>query len=122
MKSLKEMQVLIVDDEAGVRAVLSQVLEEDGYAVTEVASAEEALKLFEAKPFQLVISDIVMPGMFIDKIEKMGLIESMFNIVFEKICKDMEISKRIDKVSINTAAVKDPNLINEASKRFSRGI
>ena len=31
---------------------------------------------------------IEFPGMFIHRIEKMGMIQSLFNIVFEKICQD----------------------------------
>lgn len=57
------MPILVVDDEESVRMVLSQVLQEDGYSVTEAASAEQALELMNKETFCLVITDIVMPGM-----------------------------------------------------------
>jgi EAL domain-containing protein (putative c-di-GMP-specific phosphodiesterase class I) len=44
---------------------------------------------------------IEFPGMFINKIEKMGMIQSLFNIVFEKICQDFDKSEKIKNVSIN---------------------
>ena len=63
MKTDKSMRVLIVDDEPGVRAVLSQVLTENGFDVQEAESGTEALRCFREQPFPLLISDIVMPGM-----------------------------------------------------------
>ncbi|HEU4437847.1 MAG TPA: response regulator [Methylomirabilota bacterium] len=57
--------VLIVDDEEEVRAFTRDVLEMDGYAVLEAASAARALELGEAHPgaLDLLITDVVMPGM-----------------------------------------------------------
>ncbi len=59
----KDIPILVVDDEESVRTVLSQVLEGDGFKVTAAATGEEALKLFKRRPFDLVIIDIVLPGM-----------------------------------------------------------
>jgi CheY-like chemotaxis protein len=56
-------KVLIVDDEPFVRQALKRVLEHDS-AVVEVAdSAQSALDRVAAVPFDLVIVDIIMPGM-----------------------------------------------------------
>ena len=57
--------MLIVDDEEEVRAFTRDVLEMDGYAVLEAASAARALELGEAHPgaLDLLITDVVMPGM-----------------------------------------------------------
>ena len=63
MKLPKDVLILIADDEAGVRKILEQVLQEDGYQVMQAADGREALKLFEENPFPLVIADIVMPGL-----------------------------------------------------------
>jgi DNA-binding NtrC family response regulator len=63
MKLSKEMRILVVDDEDSVRDVLSQVLEEGGFKVTEAANGSEALVQLEKTPFPLVITDIVMPEM-----------------------------------------------------------
>jgi signal transduction histidine kinase len=58
----KQINILIVDDEDSIRAVLKNVLQEDGFAVKEASSGETALELFKQSVFDLVISDIVMPG------------------------------------------------------------
>ena len=57
--------MLVVDDEEEVRAFTRDVLEMDGYAVLEAASAARALELGEAHPgaIDLLITDVAMPGM-----------------------------------------------------------
>jgi DNA-binding NtrC family response regulator len=55
-------RVLIVDDEPGVRESLRMVLK-DGYETTAAASGKEALDVLQASPFDVVLLDIVMPGM-----------------------------------------------------------
>jgi two-component system, NtrC family, response regulator PilR len=56
-------KILIVDDELSMREFLSILLEREGYAVTAAASAEEALRVMESDPFDLVLSDVNMPGL-----------------------------------------------------------
>lgn len=53
--------ILIVDDEAPVRDVLKRKLEQCGYDVCEAADGDEAIRALESVPFDLVITDIVMP-------------------------------------------------------------
>ena len=57
-----QIQILVVDDESSVRAVLSEVLEEDGFQVEHATSGNNALDIMEEKEFALVITDINMPG------------------------------------------------------------
>jgi signal transduction histidine kinase/putative methionine-R-sulfoxide reductase with GAF domain len=55
--------VLLVEDEAEVRALTTRVLERGGYVVLPVASAREALLVAEGTTvLDLVITDVVMPG------------------------------------------------------------
>jgi len=56
--------VLLVEDEEAVRTVTKHVLERHGYAVIEVAHADDALTYTEgARQVDLLLTDIVMPGM-----------------------------------------------------------
>ena len=55
-------KVLLVEDNADVAAVGQSMLEEIGYTVRPAADARQALVMFEAEDFDLVVSDIVMPG------------------------------------------------------------
>jgi len=55
-------RVLVVDDEPGVRESLRMVLK-DGYDTVAVASGAEALETLSAGAFDVILLDIVMPGM-----------------------------------------------------------
>ncbi|WP_138466297.1 PP2C family protein-serine/threonine phosphatase [Poseidonocella sp. HB161398] len=55
--------VLIVDDSRMQRKILTSTLRQMGYGVTEAGSGEEALDLCRARPFELILSDWMMPGM-----------------------------------------------------------
>jgi two-component system, NtrC family, nitrogen regulation response regulator NtrX len=55
--------ILIVDDERAIQRSLRGVLEDEGYRVTAVGSAEEALARLADDPPDLVFLDIWMPGM-----------------------------------------------------------
>lgn len=54
---------LVVEDEALVRMVNADILDDAGFLVLEAANADDALRLFEAEPaIALVVTDIEMPG------------------------------------------------------------
>lgn len=54
--------VLVVDDEPGIAELLQELLESAGYAVSTAGSGSEALRLAAAQAFDLVVSDLRMPG------------------------------------------------------------
>ena len=54
--------ILVVDDEASIRNLLTDVLSKQGYEVTTAADGETAIDLLERDHFGLVISDLAMPG------------------------------------------------------------
>ena len=56
-------EILIIDDEPGVLGVLRRILETAGHSVTDAPNGEVALRQFEGKPADLVITDIFMPKM-----------------------------------------------------------
>ena len=53
--------ILIVDDDAGLRAFVRASLQLEGYAVREAASAEEGLALLEEQMPDLILLDVMMP-------------------------------------------------------------
>src|SRR5688500_16709031 len=55
--------ILIVDDEAGVRASLSGVLRDEGYTVDTVDSGEACLEQVTRASYDLLMLDIWLPGM-----------------------------------------------------------
>ena len=55
--------VLVVDDEADIRALIKDILTDEGYGVTVAANAAEARHARAARKFDLILLDIWMPGM-----------------------------------------------------------
>ncbi len=54
--------ILVVDDEPQVRAMLSVMLQQEGYQVTEAEDGEAALQIARSTPVDLIILDLLMPG------------------------------------------------------------
>lgn len=55
-------QLLIIDDDAPVREVLSAILIDEGYRCATAGGVLEAMDMLEARDFDLIISDLKMPG------------------------------------------------------------
>jgi len=58
---MSNARVLVVDDEADIRALIQEILTEEGYGVTVAANAEEARSARRNASFDLVLLDIWMP-------------------------------------------------------------
>ncbi len=59
-----ECDVLLVDDEAGVRQLLNMILSDDGFTIRSAANGTEAFALLQSgcRP-RLILLDLMMPGM-----------------------------------------------------------
>jgi two-component system nitrogen regulation response regulator NtrX len=55
---VKKRRVLLIDDDKAVRETLSEVLTDEGYVVTSVASGEEGLRRLTEEPFDLAFLDV----------------------------------------------------------------
>jgi len=58
----RHAKILVVDDDHDVRTVTSDTIHELGYMAVTVASAEEAIAKLRAERFDLLITDVAMPG------------------------------------------------------------
>jgi two-component system KDP operon response regulator KdpE len=59
---MNSARILVVDDAPQVRRVLRATLTVEGYTVSEARDGGEALELFVAEPFEIVLLDVNMPG------------------------------------------------------------
>ncbi len=57
------MRILVVDDEPVVSSIFKILLESDGHAVSTADGGREALALFRSGSFDVVVTDLIMPGM-----------------------------------------------------------
>ena len=64
-------RVLVVDDEDRVCELMQVALERCGYAAETARSAEAGLELFDAGRFDLVVTDLYLPGMNGDQFARM---------------------------------------------------
>lgn len=60
---VRNISILIVDDDRQVRRFITESLRTLGYRVTDVDNGAGALELIDAQPFDLLIADFAMPGM-----------------------------------------------------------
>lgn len=57
------MKILIVDDEEGIRSIIKEYCEEEGYEVEEAETGKKALEKLKIKDYDMLILDIMMPEM-----------------------------------------------------------
>lgn len=76
MLPLKHLKLLIVDDHEDCLVLFTFILEAEGADVTAVTCTKKAFVMLERSPFDVLISDIVMPEIdgfaFIEKIRACG--------------------------------------------------
>jgi two-component system response regulator (stage 0 sporulation protein F) len=56
-------KILIVDDQLGIRLLLSEVFRKEGYETLQAASGKEALEILQSNEPDLVLLDMKIPGM-----------------------------------------------------------
>lgn len=56
-------EILVVDDDKDLRESMVEILLGNGFAVAEAGRGEEALELIGQRPFDLILLDLVMPGL-----------------------------------------------------------
>lgn len=57
-----EIKILLIDDEPKTTQLYSKVLTEKGYSVTEINDSKEAINLIDNNFYDIIISDLQMPG------------------------------------------------------------
>lgn len=73
----EEINILIVDDDASVRAALAKAVQRHGFKATEATRGDEALKMVRIKAAQAAIIDCMLPGIngvdLVGQLRKAGL-------------------------------------------------
>lgn len=125
------IRILVVDDEEIVRDMLFDALSQVGYSVKTAKDGEDANKQIESEPFEIVITDLKMPGVgglevlkFTQKVNPdicvlimtaCGTVESAVNAMkigaYDYICKPFELDEM--KIIIEKA-VERQKLLHES--------
>jgi DNA-binding response OmpR family regulator len=56
-------KILVVEDDKNIRKLISNYLKGDNYSATEAANGSDGLDMFHSEFFDMVITDIMMPGL-----------------------------------------------------------
>lgn len=92
-------RILIVDDEEPIRVLLSECLNTRGYQTQEASNGTEALKALERSRFDLVMTDVRMPGMggveLLESINKQG---EDVGVILLTACEDVSMAVRAMKI------------------------
>lgn len=76
-------RILLAEDDRGMREYLTRALERSGYAVSAVDRGTDAIPLLESEPFDLLLTDIVMPEMDgIELAQRAGVIAPDLRVMF----------------------------------------
>ena len=60
---MKMTRILVIDDEQYIRTALREVLEREGFEVSAASNSKQGLAMLEDQGADLVITDVIMPGM-----------------------------------------------------------
>jgi CheY-like chemotaxis protein len=60
---MRKHRILIIEDDEFVKNMLKQTIERAGYDVATAANGHIGLKLYKSNPFDVVITDLIMPDM-----------------------------------------------------------
>ena len=116
-----EARVLVVDDDASILGLVSEVLEDDGYAVTTAGSGEEAMEILRDNQFSLVMSDIRLPGINgVEVLEHVNRVSPRTNVIMITSHGSLETSIDAIKYGAYDYLLKpfeDLTLISNAAKR-----
>ncbi len=72
---MKDVRILLVDDEENIRFLFREELEEEGYQIELASNGFEAIEKVKSSKFDLVVMDIKMPGM--DGIQALNEIKNL---------------------------------------------
>jgi len=92
-------EILVVDDEKDLVGLMTKILEFEGYNVTPAYDGYECLEKIKEKEFDLILLDIMMPGMsgwdVFNRVKKMGYVTK---VIFVSV---LEVSEARKNVLIN---------------------
>ena len=116
-----KVEVLVVDDDASILGLVSEVLEDDGYVVMTASSGEAAIDLLKNNQYALVMSDIRLPGINgVEVLEHVKRVSPRTNVIM--ITSHASLDTSIDAIKHGAydyllKPFDDLSLISNAAKR-----
>jgi PAS domain S-box-containing protein len=117
-------RILVVDDDPSIRTLLRQELEAEGYRVREVANGEEALEAIRHERPDLIILDVMMPGLSgfdVAAVLKNDPETLRIPIIILSVVQDRERGLRVGVDRYFTKPVDSSALLHEIGDLLTRG-
>ncbi len=115
--------VLVVDDEPGIRGVVSRALERFGYECMTASDGAEALRCLESHPSDLVITDLEMPRMRgLELIERLRANDSETPVIIMTAFADFEFAREAIRLRVSDYLVKPFDSLEEVQAAARRAI
>lgn len=101
------IRLLVVEDDKKINELVSSYLVRAGYAVTDCLTAEQALAAMETQRFDMILSDIMMPGMDgFEFAESVRAADANIPILFMTARDDLSAKRRGYQIGIDDYLVK----------------
>ncbi len=89
--------ILVVDDEAALLNLSAEILRQQGYKVIPVANGQQALEVLKSTPVDLLLSDVIMPG--IDGYQLAAEVQAHYPAVKIQLASGFTDDRHSDKLS-----------------------
>ncbi|WP_010648403.1 response regulator [Oceanobacillus massiliensis] len=108
-----QKEILVVDDQAGIRLLLNDILDSEGYSVSLASTGKEAIDRLQKDSYDLIILDYKLP--IIDGKEVLNILEKEKNEIpvivmsgmTENIITEIEKIKMVKKIIAKPFNIKD---------------
>ncbi len=113
-ENIKNLSILVMDDEKAIRILLGNMLKKLGHSATLVANGEQALGIFKPGEFDLAILDITIPGGMggIETIKKLKVIDPHIKALVSSGYANSPIMSAYESYGFSAALTK-PYLLDE---------
>ncbi len=90
--------LLVVDDQAGLRRLICEALIDDGYLIDQAAGGLEALDRIHRNNYHLILLDVKMPGMNgLETLKEIRKVDNDVPVVMMTAYSELDILQKIDQ-------------------------
>lgn len=116
-------KVLIVDDQYGIRILLKEILEQNGYTLFQAANGIQALTIADQQELDLILLDVKLPGMngfdILKRVkEKQPEVQVIMMTAYEEL-DSIKKAKEIGALTFITKPFDISEVLNMVANRFA---
>lgn len=99
--TVSKEDLLVVDDQMGVRRLISEALLEIGYVADQASGGREALEKLKEKEYRLILLDVKMPGMSgVETLHEIRKISADVPVVLMTAYEELDIMEESERLGV----------------------